>query len=169
MAAKNLTAIRLRELFHYDPHSGLFTRKVRSGNAFKVGQIAGGKRTDGYIAMTIQGETFFAHRLVWLWMTGEWPTDEIDHEDRDRSNNRWANLRLATSKQNNENQTLRKDNRSGFTGVGWCSKTKKWRARIRHHDKLICLGYYELIDDAVAARSAGEQTYFTHSRRSNVS
>lgn len=166
MATADLTAARLRNLFNYDQATGLFIRKIRVAQAFKPGQIAGNLRLDGYIAIKIDGKSYFAQRLAWLWMTGAWPDDEVDHVDRDRSNNRWLNLRPATAKQNNENASLRKDNRSGFTGVTWCAKTNKWRARIRHHDRQHCLGFFETVEQAHAARVRGEQLLFTHSTHS---
>ena len=75
-------------------------------------------------------------------MTGEWPSRQVDHKDTDRSNNRWANLRLATGSQNKANMGKRADNKSGYKGVSWYSQTSRWVAQIRFEGKSKTLGYF---------------------------
>jgi hypothetical protein len=77
-----LTAARLRERLHYDPKTGVFTRRW-SRKGFKAGSVSGGKLSDGHIGVTVDGRQYYAHRLAWLWMTGEWPDPETDHKDGD--------------------------------------------------------------------------------------
>jgi hypothetical protein len=110
----------------------------------------------------IDGENYLAHRLIWRMVTGEWPTHQIDHEDRDRANNRWKNIRPATNKQNSENLTVRSDSTSGVTGVCWDRRRGFWRAYLNHHGKQIPLGSHATFDLAVAARKAAEKVFFTH-------
>jgi hypothetical protein len=119
MTRPELTAEKLRELLHYDPESGLFTRIVQRGYRFKSGEIAGRVNGRGYSDITISGRIFPAHRLVWLYFYGAWPTGEIDHIDGDRLNNRIKNLRDVSRSVNQQNQRLaRSDNKStGLLGV----------------------------------------------------
>lgn len=92
------------------------------------------------------------HRLAWLYMTGEWPTDEIDHRDRDPSNNRWSNLREATHKQNLSNQGIHSNNRLGIRGVE--KHGKRFRAYLGVEGKKVILGWFDTAEEAGAARDA---------------
>ncbi len=160
-AADSLTAERLRELFHYDPLTGVFSRRVRRGNQ-PVGAVAGYLRPDGYFTIRFSGRHYRVNRLAWLYMTGEWPPHLIDHEDRNPMNNRWANLRHATHSQNHQNQVAHKDNKCGFLGVE-LHEHGLWRARLTVRGKRIHLGYFKTPEEAAEARRQGERTYFTHS------
>lgn len=162
MAKPNLTAQRLRELVHYDPSTGIFTRKVNFGKRFKAGSEAGFVAYGtGYISLSINYTHYLGHRLAWLYMTGEWPLNQIDHIDRCRTNNCWGNLRAATNKQNSENTSQSKGS-SGVRGVYFWKARNKWVARIQHHGKSISLGHHETLELATSARKAGEALYFTH-------
>jgi hypothetical protein len=112
-----LTAERLRELFLYDPETGVFTRRasLRKVGCKKKGTLSGG---GGYTYFTVDYFKYYAHRLAWLYVYGEWPT-EVDHIDGNRSNNAISNLRDVTRSRNILNQRrVRSDNRStGLTGV----------------------------------------------------
>ena len=111
-----VTPQRLRELLGYDPDTGLFTWVKAPSNRVKAGDTAG-HRANGYITIRLDGQLYAAHRLAWLYMTDTWPPEHIDHRDRDRSNNRWVNLRAATLAQNNRNTGMRRNNSTGFKGV----------------------------------------------------
>lgn len=60
---------------------------------------------------------FFEHRLAVLYMNGKWPAHDVDHWDREGTNNRWVNLREATKMQNQGNRPANKNNTSGIKGV----------------------------------------------------
>ena len=93
---------RLKELLDYEPHTGALVRIASSRRTDCVGKPAGNNAR--YSRIDIDGERYAAHRLIWMWVTGEDPGKlEIDHIDRDRHNNRWENLRLATVSQNRIN------------------------------------------------------------------
>ncbi len=111
-----LTAETLRSLLHYDPDTGLFRWLVRLGTA-KAGDIAGATRADGYVVIRIRKKLYYAHRLAWLYMTGEWPSNLIDHENVNPSDNRWTTLREATKSQNGMNRGAPILNSTGFKGV----------------------------------------------------
>jgi hypothetical protein len=137
-----ITAERLRELLHYDPWTGVFTWRVRTSNYVKVGDVAGCVSVDGYISIKIDGYSYRAHRLAWLYMTGRWPADGIDHINMDRVDNRIANLREATKSQNRMNSYLSANSSSGFKGVTWDKRECKWRAVLVIGRKQKHLGYF---------------------------
>ncbi len=128
-----LTQERLRALLHYDPETGAFTWRVVWGSGVarrQPGDRAGFANGDGQIRIGIDGKQHCAHRLAWLYMTGEWPKGLVDHKDLDRSNNRWSNLRAATKSQNTANSGLHVNNTSGLKGVSWNKKENKWQVNI---------------------------------------
>ena len=93
----------LKELVCYDQLTGEFTwNTARRG--CKSGKLAGSVSKNGYIVICLQNKDYYAHRLAWFYVTGEWPPYQIDHIDGTRSNNKWDNLRLATNKQNSWNK-----------------------------------------------------------------
>lgn len=153
-----VTVERLKELYTYDSLTGLFTFNVRLG-PMKVGDVAGAIATGGYIQISIDGKKYPAHRLVWLYMTGEWPDDLIDHKDTVRTNNRFNNLRVVTSSVSNRNRGLDKRNKSGVTGVAWDKSTSKWYAYICVESQMINLGKFEYKEDAILARMTAEKKY----------
>jgi len=153
MAAEMITQKELRELFQYDPETGVFKRLVgRSHNAPK-GAIAGSQARDSrkpdsfYLRIKINRRLYKAHRLAWLYMTGEFPKDEIDHIDGNSLNNSFANLREATRTQNMQN--CRRTNKYGFQGVS--PRNSKWVAVLSVNKKPFYLGVYSTPQAAHAA------------------
>ena len=104
----------------------------------------------GYVCARADLGYYRAHRLIWRYMTGEWPPDEIDHINRVRSDNRWCNLRLATRSQNRKNISVHKDASSESKGVSWHKQKGKWRARIHYNGKELSLGLFDRKEDALA-------------------
>lgn len=152
MAKANVTAQRLRELLHYDPETGVFTWRVRLSNRVKVGGVAGTVNTWGRAQIAIARNFYYAHRLAWLHIHGEWPAQEIDHIDGDPLNNRIANLRdvgRVTNQQNLRKAAQR--NRAGMLGALWHGQNKAWRARIMVDGKSISLGCFKTPEEAHAA------------------
>lgn len=146
-----LTHQRAKEMFSYNPITGLFTRLIGgSGCGNRVGSIAGSKNGHGYIHIQINKKFFKAHRLAWFYMTGEWPKDQIDHKDGVRDNNAWGNLREADNRLNHEN--LRKANSTNKLGVmGVYKQHRKFVARIKSNGKKIHLGMFDTAEAAHAA------------------
>lgn len=161
MAKTILTHKRLKELLHYDPMTGLFTWKERLSNRVKAGDVAGTIKS-GYVFIGIDTNIYRAHRLVWLYVRGKFPPNEIDHINHDKSDNRVNNLSLATHKENGRNQSLNKTNTSGVMGVNWHKSRNRWRARIMVNQSEIYLGRFVNFIDAVAARKAAEKKYGFH-------
>ena len=105
--AKPLPPVELlRELFSYDPETGVVKRLKATSNRLKVGDTVGYvNEGDGYLRFSLNGQVIKVHRLVWKLQTGEEPPQEIDHENRDRTDNKWCNLRAATYGQNQSNKS----------------------------------------------------------------
>lgn len=143
-----LTVGRLRELLHYDPETGVFTRRVDIRGGGRNGTVAGSNHNAGYLSITIDGRQYLAHRLAWFYVTGRWPVVDIDHIDRDRRNNRWANLREATRSQNMANTGRRRDNKSGFKGVSRHVQTGRWQAHSSGGGRTVYLGLFDSAEEA---------------------
>ena len=160
--AKNpvvLTPDLLRSLVRYDPETGVFTSLVKKPFV-AIGQIIGSATPKGYIQFNVAGRSYRANRLAWFYMTGEWPECQVDHINRIRNDDRFCNLRLATNQQNGSNCSLSKRNTSGHKGVMWYKRHNTWAASIRVNRKLIHLGYFKDIQNAIDARLKAEQQYF---------
>ena len=155
-----LTAEYLRSVLHYDQETGIFTWKVRTSNRVKVGDVAGCPDGYGYLRIKVCSRLYKAHRLAWLYVHGNWPKDQIDHINRDRSDNRLANLRDVSHKQNHQNRSKSSNNTSGHPGIYWNKQNSKWVAQIQHNHKLIYLGSFTNIEEALSARKAGELKYW---------
>ena len=150
MATRTLTQDRLKELLHYDPETGVFTRRVSAGGK-KAGSIAGADHNMGYRQISIGGKLYLAHRLAWLYVHGEWPGVCIDHINQVKNDNRIANLRDVPWGVNQENRT-RKANKSGIAGV-WLDKKKSlWRVSHGRNQ----LGTYRDFFEACCVRKSSE-------------
>lgn len=143
-----VTAELVREVFSYDPDIGVLVWIAPFAQQIKSGAIAGHIRKDGYVAVKLGGKAYKAHRLIWLYMTGRWPADEMDHIDRNPTNNRWDNLREATHAENCRNRIYR--NLTTFTCVGE-EKNGKYRARVRLGGERKYLGLFDTPEAASAA------------------
>ena len=155
-----LTAEELRELLHYDQETGIFTWKVSTSSRAKAGDVAGCLGGDGYLRITVLSRLHRAHRLAWLYMNGTWPKLDIDHINRNRSDNRIENLRDISRKQNSQNRSKSSTNTSGHPGAYWHKQRSKWVATIMHNQKNIHLGCFSTIEEAIAARKAAEKLYW---------
>lgn len=144
---KELTAERLRELLHYDPETGVFTRAVRTSNRTHVGDIAGTCNTLGYRSICIDSRYFAEHRLAWLYVTGRWPVDDIDHLDGNRANNAFRNLRDVPRATNLQNQRrASRNSKTGFLGV--IAYGEKFRATISLNRTHRFLGTFDTPEEA---------------------
>jgi len=150
----------LRRLFHYDRGTGIVTRKVSTASRSIAGDVVGCKKKAGYLHVGVLGKTRRLHRVVWKWVTGDWPSDMIDHKDGVRDNNVWSNLRDVTTQDNNRNAFRKSNNTSGVTGVHRCKA--RWRAQIRLNRKTVHLGYFDDKDEARAVRKAAEAKHGFH-------
>ncbi len=156
-----ITQEELVKIFKYDEDSGIFTYISKRGKK-NIGDTAGSYMTNGYVTIGINGKAYLAHRLAFLFMTGEFPPEQTDHINQVRDDNRWCNLATKTNQENSCNHTLRSTNSSGWTGVCWGKREQKWRARIMVHGVEKYLGTYHDIDEAVASRKEANLKYGFH-------
>ena len=157
-----LTAERARELFTYDPLTGELRWAVAKQYKRAAGDIVGwvnraSGRPNYYVSA--DGKTFLVHRVIWLFMTGEWPAHEIDHINGDPLDNRWANLRDVPGAINAQNmRTSRKGSRVGLLGV-YMSKciSHPYVANITINGKKRHLGYFATAEEAHAVYLAAKR------------
>ena len=161
-----LTQEELKKLLHYNPDTGVFTWRVSRGRN-KAGNVAGHvSKNSGYVEIRLGKKLFKAHRLAWLYMTGEWPREGIDHINGVKDNNRWVNLREATHRQNAYNRGGMKGSSSNHKGVSWVKRDKKWFVRARSPAKHLNLGYFNceheaaLVYNQFALKHHGEYALF---------
>lgn len=149
-------------LVSYDPECGVLRWLVERhgyGGVYSAGSEAGRLNVSGYVRVGLGGVQYRAHRVAWWLMTGEDvpPGKEVDHVNRNRADNRWANLRLVDRSRNNHNSNPHRNNTSGVKGVRWVERSGKWDASIKAGGQLRSLGRFTSFEDAVAARIAAEK------------
>jgi len=138
-----LTQAELKTQLHYEPSTGVFTRLVSNNTRFLVGTVAGCQHHSGYNHISISKRIYEAHRLAWLYVHGQFPANQLDHKNGQRSDNRLDNLRLATHAQNVQNQVKpSKNNKSGYLGVCWSKSNSAWAAQIKVSGKILQLGRF---------------------------
>lgn len=152
-----LTKAEIEKILSYDPETGIFTRRIQRSRYF-AGERAGRIHHSGYETLKIEGYYFTAHRVAWLLMTGEWPQDDIDHMDRNRTNNRWSNLRAATREQNSRNSIPKKNNSTGIVGVS--EFRGKFIAHISTGGSRVTNKTFRTLKEAVAWRKEMELLHY---------
>ena len=131
----------LQAAFNYDPETGLFTHKLRPSPRVKIGQVAGSVNRNGYIQIRYQYYSYLAHRLAWKMHYGLDPKDLIDHKNRNRTDNRIANLRVATPL----------ENRLNIDRKGYQERHGRYAARINKNKQALWLGTFDTPEEARAA------------------
>lgn len=152
-----LTAGRLREILSYDPMTGAFTWLCVKGRG-KVGARADRLHKTGYRIVKIDNTAYYAHRLAWLYATGNWPKEMLDHASMDKADNRITNLREATRAQNNANRAASTGSASGIKGV--YPAGKRWTAMIRANGTLRYLGTFTTSEEAQTAYAEAASDLF---------
>jgi hypothetical protein len=140
-----ITQQRLKELFEYDPEEGRFRNRFSRGRAREADE-AGSPSGHGYRKVAVDYERYYEHHLAWLYVYGEWPS-EIDHRDGDRSNNKIANLRMATRTENCFN-AKRETGESGLRGAYREARYPKWYSKIQIGGRVTRLGTFDTAEEA---------------------
>ena len=154
-----ITKERLHDRLEYNPDTGIFTWKQRTGrtkNLHKAGGIS-----CGYIRIKVDGRSYMAHRIAWVMTYGTWPI-EVDHINGVKHDNRLSNLRNVEHVINGKNTKTHKNNTSGTSGVTWSKLHEKWRSRITIDGSYVSLGLFESLEEAVYARKLAEVDYGYH-------
>lgn len=153
MAKTDITAQYVRELFDYDADGGFLVWKPPRGGRFRNQGRAGGiERRSGITRINIDGRFYLAHRVIWLWHHGVWPTCDIDHKLGRAAGNHIENLRDVTRTINAQNlRGPHRDNSSGHLGVTWFAERHKWRVQLSVNGKNKWFGDYTDLEEAAAA------------------
>lgn len=157
----------LLAVFDYESNTGLLRWKPRlpvTGgdkifNARWAGKVAGGEHESGYLIVNFRGKMYQQHRIVWKIISGQDPSEWIDHKDQDQKNNKWDNLRDVSHNRNMWNSKLFHNNTSGFRGVSFIATHQKWRAAISVEGKKRHIGYFDTAEEAHRAFSAESVKY----------
>lgn len=146
-----LSAERCRDLLNYDPETGTMTLRVKTSIRTPAGTLVGSDSGRGYLRSRLDGVTYRVHRLVWLWVYGEWPCGELDHINGDKTDNRIANLRDVSRGTNNQNlKGAQRNNRSSGL-LGAYRKGVRWQAQIMVNGVGTTLGTFDTPEEAHAA------------------
>lgn len=160
----DLTAERLRDLLSYDPDTGVMRWRENRSNDVMAGDDAG-YLDRSRVRIWIDGRPYLRSRLAWLHVRGVWPENQIDHANGESGDDRFSNLRDATSRQNNANKIGR-----GISGMprGVYRRGGRFQARITTAGREINLGSFAKISEADAAyRAAADNVHgeFSYHRR----
>ena len=176
-----LTAEIARELLTYNPDTGKLFWKERPAKYFKNPKRYmkpwndrwAGKEALAHASLSrtksiarlegkVFSKTYKTHRIAWLIYYGEWPKNQIDHINQDPTDNRIENLRDVTQLENLKNQALRSNNKSGYIGVSFYKGKNKYGAELIINGVKKWLGYYDTVEEAVAARAVANINYNFH-------
>lgn len=153
-----LTQAELKENLHYNPETGVFTH-IKKKSGIHIGQRAGSIHCKGYRYIKVMQVNYRSARLAFLYMTGAFPKNQVDHVDKDRANDRWLNLQDITNLENCRKKGMNKNNKSGFNGVHFVKKLNKWKAGIVVEGSLVYLGIHTHLEDAIKVRKSANIKY----------
>lgn len=144
-----LTQELLKKYLSYNPETGLFIRLITTSRKANAGLVAGRVDKQGYVRISVMGKHQKAHRLAFLYMTGAFPSMDVDHINGNRSDNRWINLRDVPASINVQNIFMPQTNgTSGYRGVSFHKKSGKYRATIRANGKTKQIGTFLTAEEA---------------------
>lgn len=164
---ESISADMVDQIIKYDQETGVFFWKHRNGfsigdnifNSRYADKVAGSINKHGYWRIILNEQYVQAHRLAFFVMTGKWPSNQIDHINGVRHDNRWCNLREATLCENARNSCRPINNRSGFKGVSWKERNQKWVAQISIGNRKKHVGLFETAVEAHQAYMRAARVY----------
>lgn len=165
-----LTQERLKQVLLYNWKTGVFIRRTSPNNRCKIGDVVGTEHKNQcgkiYLRVSIDSKPYLLHRLAFLYMTGKFPPNQVDHQNGAGTCNAFLNLRYATNRQNGVNQKLHNSNTSGVAGV--YGFAYNWRAQIYTNGSKIDLGCHEDFFEAVCERKSAELKYKYHNNHGQI-
>jgi len=156
---EGLTQKQLKKVLTYNPDTGEFFRLKKRTNSKG---LCGFHNNQRKLRIRINKKLYFAHRLAWLYMIGDWPQNEIDHIDGNSRNNKWSNLRSVDRVENMKNQKTHNTNTSGHRGVYRLPKSNQWQVSITNAGKRINLGSFSSFELACMVRRGAELQHGFH-------
>lgn len=179
--SRRVTAAALQELLRYETETGKlfwlprsqevcgdYTAWVRFQKVSEGREAFATPSSAGYLKGNLFGRTYVAHRVAWAVFHGEWPDQEIDHINHDKTDNRLVNLRVVSTQENAKNRKRPADNKSGMMGIVWDKVREKWRAYIYANKKRSTLGYFNCLAHAVRARRFAVKMHGYHENHGKV-
>lgn len=144
--AKGISFERIREMLHYCPETGALTWRISRGNQVYAGGTAGTTNAYGYRVVVLDGKFFMVHRLAFMFMLGRMPLPglDVDHIDRDRGNNAWANLREVSRAKNLRNMAAPEHKPPNVNRRG-----NRWQVTFSVENKTKYFGMYPTVEEAV--------------------
>lgn len=141
---------------YYDKELGGFVRTAQSSTRFKqpLGALVGTPNRDGYLTVNLIGRMFFIHHLVWAAEHRAWPSENLDHYNKNNQDNRIQNLREANQVLNGANKRLYKNNKTGYMGVSYSAELGKYKSSVASNGKQHHCGYFPTAKEAYEARRA---------------
>lgn len=149
-----MTFNELKNNYYYNPNTGMLYRLLKNKS-----RLITARDKFGHVVVTYKRKGYKAHRLIWFYMTGEWP-DIIDHINRIPYDNKWCNLRNGNYKLNSINRKLASNSLSNIKGVTYIKKENMWRSRIGVNGKQIYLGYFKTKEEAANAYKIAVNKYY---------
>jgi len=140
--ALELTHEYLVSVLRYEPETGDWFWLKRMQAVIYKGDKAGTLNRAGYAQIKVCGKVIYSHVLAWFYMTGEWPNIKVEHENQAKNDNRWLNLRLATTSQNGANRGKQANNSSGWKGVCWDKSRKLFTVQVTFQGEHLNLGRF---------------------------
>lgn len=149
-----LLPCQLKKMFFYDPLTGVILWK-KCPKVDCNGKQAGSKDSNGRLRIEYNGRTYAYSHVAWALWFGEWPKNQVDHINRNRTDNRICNLREATNAENTRNK--KGFGRTGYKGV--TLHKGKYIARIGKDYKIINLGSFDSAIEASKAYQKAAKQY----------
>lgn len=145
----------LHEMFNYDSDTGNFIHKKTVKGGKRKGDIAGSPHNCGYLQITINGNKYLLHRLIFMYFYGRWP-NQIDHINGRRSDNRIENIRECDFSKNHGNKRLNRNNTSGYKGVFYIKSSGRWMTYVAHK----YIGTFKTKEEAAQAYDNSAKSHY---------
>lgn len=145
----------LLKYLHYNPNTGHLTWINKIAKNTILNTRAGCLEKTGYRSIKLFGKKYLEHRLIWFYVHGEFPKQQLDHINQIRDDNRIINLREVSISENARNRS-QQNSRLKERGIWYCKRRKRYIAEIRLMGKKIYQKSFTDIDEAIKQRQAKE-------------